>query len=119
MVQITDANLVYIPMLRGAGDMFRPRPYPPPSNFATVLSARVAATTGADGKGHDTFDTDAWDGVPSQLPQNTLPSLSVTGQSNLNILEDLATMRQEIARIQQIIHPTDSLPPPYSAEGYD
>ena len=106
-------------MLRGAGDMFRPRPYPPPSNFATVLSARGAATTGTDGKGHDTFDTDIWDDVPLQPPRNTLPSVPVAGQSNLNILEDFASMRRGIARIQQIIRPTDSLPPPYSAEGYD
>ena len=122
VVEQTDTHPIHIPMLRGAGDMFRPRPYPPPSNFAMALSAR-AAMRREGGKGYDVTDTGTRNETLShwQPPSSTLPSGSTTGQSDLSVLEDLAAIRQEIARIreEQIVRPMYTLPPPYVAEAHE
>ncbi|KAM5534434.1 hypothetical protein V8D89_011901 [Ganoderma adspersum] len=121
IVEQTDTRPVHIPILRGAGDMFRPRPYPPPSNFAMMLSARGAVTRRDGGKGYDNPDTGTMNETLSQPPSSTLPSGSATGQSDLSVLEDLAAIRQEIARIreEQIVRPMYSVPPPYVAEEHE
>ncbi|PIL37491.1 hypothetical protein GSI_01185 [Ganoderma sinense ZZ0214-1] len=121
VVEQTDAGPVHIPVLLGAADEFRPRPYPPPSDASTTsFAARSVAATRVGEKGRVPPGAGTGTDTPSRPPQNTVPSVSGTDQSGPSVQADLAAIRQEIARLreQQDGQPLDSLPPPYEAEGH-
>ena len=114
-IEQTAAGPVHIPVLPGAADEFRPRPYPPPSDSDTTPST-ARSRAGAKGPVPVTSITGTGTDTPSQPPSSTLPSVS--GPS---VQEDLAAIRQELARLreQQDVLPMDSLPPQYEAEEHE